>query len=93
MLADDRLEIEGLAAILDEDTELPYLDLTLRYGARSYRVAVLLTEDGWTVNVRDSRGKSVPGSGEFYPDQGSAVLAASLIAIESARWPSPVLQG
>lgn len=89
MLPDDRLEIEGLAAILDEDSELPYLELVLRYGVRTFKAAILSADEGWTVNVRDESGRVVPGSGDIYADQAAAIVAASLIVVDTARWPAP----
>ncbi len=82
---DDRIELSGLGAMLDEETELPYVDLHLHCGGRNLTAAILISEDQWTVNVRDERGRSVPGSGELFPTQADALLAALFIALHVAR--------
>jgi hypothetical protein len=82
---DDAIEIGGLSQVLDEDEDLPYLELIMSSRGRSFKAAILAGADEWTVNVRDERGKSVPGSGELYDSQAAAVLAAALIALETAR--------
>lgn len=81
----DALEIVGLSDILDEDEELPYLDLGIRCADRTFRLAILAAEGQWTVNLRDERGRSCPGSGEFYDTQSDAILAALLIALDLSR--------
>lgn len=81
----DTVEITGLSAVLDEDAELPYLDLDLKCGDQAFRVAILAADGEWTVNVRDGRGKSVPGSGELYAAQSDAIVAALLICLQAGR--------
>lgn len=82
---DDTVTIAGLAEILDDEEELPYLDLTVRCLGRTYRAAVLASDGEWTVNLRDERGRSCPGSGELYETQADAILAAQLMALDLAR--------
>src|SRR5947209_19933162 len=82
---DDAVTITGLAEILDDEEELPYLDLTVRCLGRSYRAAVLAGEGEWTVNLRDERDRSCPGSGELYETQADAIVAALLMALDLAR--------
>lgn len=87
---DDTLEISGLSAILDEDEDLPYLELTLRASRGSFRAAILQAEGSWTVNVRDENGRSCPGSGELYDTQGEAIYGAMLLALAIIRWRVPL---
>jgi hypothetical protein len=82
---DDAIEVTGLAPLLDDDETLPYLDLQLRAAGRCFQVAVLVADEEWTVNVRDERGKSCPGSGDLYPTQADAFLAAMLIVLDITR--------
>jgi hypothetical protein len=82
---DDTVEITGLSELLDDDEELPYLDIGIRCAGRVFRAAVLTAEGEWTVNVRDERGRSCPGSGDLYATQSEAIIAGALIALDLAR--------
>ena len=77
----DTVEIEGLTPLLDDDEEPPYLELTLRCNEQSYRTTILPADGEWTMRIEDGLGKSCPGSGEFYPTQADAILAAMLTAL------------
>ncbi len=78
------MEVVGLRALLEAEEDPPYLDLTLRLQGRQFRAAILAADGEWTVNLRDERGKSCPGSGELYDAQADAILAAMLIALDLA---------
>jgi hypothetical protein len=81
----ETVEISGLVPLIEDEEELPYLDLTLRCLGRTFRAAILVSEECWTVNVRDERGRSCPGSGDLYDTQAEAILAASLMVISLSR--------
>jgi hypothetical protein len=78
----DTVEIEGLTPLLDDDEEPPYLELVLRCNEQTYRTAILPADGEWTLRIEDGFGKTCPGSGEFYPTQADAILAAMLTALE-----------
>jgi hypothetical protein len=42
---DDTVTVTGLAEILEDEEELPYLDLSVRCLGRSYRAAVLASDE------------------------------------------------
>ena len=82
---EDAIEVAGLVPLLDDDEVLPYLDLHLRSAGRSFQAAVLIADEEWTVNVRDERGRSCPGSGDLYATQTDAILAAMMIVLDITR--------
>lgn len=81
----DAVEVAGLEEVLDEDEELAYLELRLRCRDRTFRAAILRGEEEWTLNLRDERGRSLPGSGELYATQADTIVAALLLALEVSR--------
>jgi len=84
-LLSDAIEISGLSPLFEED-ELPvYLDVHLRSGGRAFRAAILRSGEEWTLNVRDERGRALPGSGELYAEVSDAVLAALGLSLEIGR--------
>jgi hypothetical protein len=85
MELDDTVCLAGLAEILEDEEELPVVELTVRCLGRTFKATVLAAEGEWTVNLRDERGKSCPGSGELYDTQADAILAAQLMALDLAR--------
>lgn len=83
----DEIEVTGLAALLQDEENLPYLELSLRLQGELFRAVVLAAGDEWTVNVRDGRGKSCPGSGDGYDTQAAAIVGAMLIVVASTKHP------
>jgi hypothetical protein len=83
--SDDNVEIRGLASILDEGEEPPFLDLTLRCDGQEYRAAVLAVEDSWAVRVSDDWGHSCSEEADLYATQADAILIAMLIALDHSR--------
>ncbi|HLJ69085.1 MAG TPA: hypothetical protein VKX16_17160 [Chloroflexota bacterium] len=82
---DDSITVDGLAALLDDQSEPPYLELTLRCNGQEYRVAILAAGGEWAVRVADSWGKSCTDPEDLYATQADALLVALLIAIDDSR--------
>ena len=81
----DSVEVEGLILLIEDDPEPAILELVLRSGGRTFHAVILAAEQEWTLNLRDGEGRRCPGSGEMYPAQSDAVLAALLIALHEGR--------
>lgn len=84
-LLSDAIEIDGLAPLFEDEEAPLYLDLRLRSGARRFQAAILRSGEEWTLNVRDERGRIIPGSGELYDTISDAVLAALGLSLEIGR--------
>ncbi|HZS94398.1 MAG TPA: hypothetical protein VFA78_06355 [Chloroflexota bacterium] len=84
-LRSDAIEITGLSPLFEDDEAPLYVDLRLRSGGRSLQAAILRSGEGWTLNVRDERGRMIPGSGELYETISDAVLAALGLSLEVGR--------
>jgi hypothetical protein len=82
---EDSIEIGGLASIVDEGEEPPFLDLALRCNGQEYRAAILAAEGSWAVRVQDDWGRSCSEETDLYATQGDAILVAMLIALDHSR--------
>lgn len=81
----DAIEIDGLSPLFEDDETPLYVDLRLRSGGRQFHAAILRSGEEWTLNVRDERGRMMPGSGDIYDTISDAVLAALGLSLEVGR--------
>lgn len=59
--------------VLDGPESQRPLVLPLRHRGRTYQATLLMRTDGWTVNLSDENGSTLPASGDF---------AATLLALQ-----------
>ena len=80
--SDSPIEVSGLSVILEDEEQLPYLELTLRCNGRGFRASILVAEDEWALRMREEGGPQVPTKDAMYPTQADAIVAAMLTTLE-----------
>ncbi|PZS09457.1 MAG: hypothetical protein DLM70_01645 [Chloroflexi bacterium] len=79
----DTVEVDGLSTMLDEDADLPVVDLRLRSNGRSFRAIILPAGEEWALSLRERGAIHVPSEDIVYPTQAHALVGALMAAVEA----------
>ena len=82
--ADDAVEVLGLSSVLEEEGELPIMELKVRANGHGYRASILTADGEWALSMREEGGTHLRREEAMYATQGEAIVAAMLAALDAA---------